>query len=196
MWVTVSESGRSLPGIYSNRFRFSKSVKSMDSAAQLVCQGSNSNAWTWYFMQKCRVRCGTVDALLHFQPLLLYFKSKQDQKLSHNKANLYTQYHAKHKNNAFQKKFTAILKRVLFLSNAPHAWCILDLSMGYTSPVNKKSGYMHCIMFTWYPCKIGTYWLPLHFLHILITHYHCMAKQILWLPNIKWNQCSMLKIIL
>jgi len=32
---------------------------------------------------------------LHFQSLLLYFKSKQVQNFSHNKATLYTQYHAK-----------------------------------------------------------------------------------------------------
>jgi len=37
----------------------------------------------------------TVDTFLHFQPLLLYFKSKQAKTLSHNKATLYTQYHAK-----------------------------------------------------------------------------------------------------
>jgi len=40
-------------------------------------------------------RWGTVDTFLHFQPLLLYFMSKQAQTLSHNKATLYTQYHAK-----------------------------------------------------------------------------------------------------
>jgi len=38
---------------------------------------------------------GTVDAFLHFQPLLLYFMSKQAQNLSHNKATLYTKYNAK-----------------------------------------------------------------------------------------------------
>jgi len=42
-----------------------------------------------------RGRWGKVDTFLHFQPLLLYFKSKQAQNLSHNKATLYTQYHAK-----------------------------------------------------------------------------------------------------
>jgi len=31
---------------------------------------------------------------LHFHPLLPYFKSKHAQNLSHNKATLYTQYHA------------------------------------------------------------------------------------------------------
>jgi len=46
----------------------------------------------------------TVDTFLHFQPLILYFKSKKAQNLSHNKATLYTQYHAKYENNALQKK--------------------------------------------------------------------------------------------
>jgi len=40
-------------------------------------------------------RWGTVDNFLHFQPLLLYFMSKQAQNLSHNKTTLYTQHHAK-----------------------------------------------------------------------------------------------------
>jgi len=42
-----------------------------------------------------RGRWGTVDTFLHFQPLLLYFKSKQAQNLSNNKATLYSQDHAK-----------------------------------------------------------------------------------------------------
>jgi len=42
-----------------------------------------------------RGRWGTVDTFLNVQPLLLYFKSKQAQNLLHNKATLYTQYHAK-----------------------------------------------------------------------------------------------------
>jgi len=42
-----------------------------------------------------RGRWGTVDTFLNFRPLLLYFKSKQAQNLSHNKATLFTQYHAK-----------------------------------------------------------------------------------------------------
>ena len=45
---------------------------------------------------------GTIDTFLHFQPLLLYFKSKQAQNFSHNKTTLYTQHHAKHENNALQ----------------------------------------------------------------------------------------------
>ena len=44
-------------------------------------------------------------------------------------------------------------------------------------------------------CIIGTCWLLLQCFHILITHYHCMATQIWWLPNIQWNQCSMLKFM-
>jgi len=47
------------------------------------------------FVKACRVRWGTVDTFLYFQPLLLYFKSKEAQSLLHNKATLYTQYHAK-----------------------------------------------------------------------------------------------------
>jgi len=42
-----------------------------------------------------RGRWGKVDIFSHFQPLLLHFESKQAQNLSHNKATLYTQYHAK-----------------------------------------------------------------------------------------------------
>jgi len=40
-------------------------------------------------------RWSSVDTFLHFQQLLLYFKSKQAQNLLRNKATLYTQYHAK-----------------------------------------------------------------------------------------------------
>jgi len=40
---------------------------------------------------------------------------------------------AKHENNALQKKkLYSQLKKVLFLSNVPHAWGTLDMSMGYT----------------------------------------------------------------
>ena len=42
-----------------------------------------------------RGRWGLIDTFLHFQPLLLYFESKQAQTFSHNKATLSTQYHAK-----------------------------------------------------------------------------------------------------
>ena len=38
----------------------------------------------------------------------------------------------KHENNVLQKNFTINLKRVLFLSNVPHVWGTLDMSMGYT----------------------------------------------------------------
>jgi len=38
----------------------------------------------------------------------------------------------KHENNALQKKFYNQLKRVLFLSNVPHTWGTLVMSMGYT----------------------------------------------------------------
>jgi len=71
---------------------------------------------------------------LHFQPLLLYFMSKQAQNLSHNKAALYRLQNnmPKHQNNALQKKVTINLKRVLFLLSVPHAWDTLDMSTGYT----------------------------------------------------------------
>jgi len=38
----------------------------------------------------------------------------------------------KHENNALEKKFAINLKRVLFLSNVPHAWITRGMSMGYT----------------------------------------------------------------
>jgi len=59
---------------------------------------------------------GTVDTFLHFQPLLLYCKSKQAQNLSHNKGTLYTQYHAKTwKQGHSEKNLQSICKRYLFL---------------------------------------------------------------------------------
>jgi len=90
----------------------------------------------------------------------------------------------------FRKTFTINLKRVL------HAWGTLDMSMGYTWPVKKS--WVACIARCSCDilCKVGTCWLPLHFFHILITLYRCMAKQIWWLPNIQRNQCSMLKFML
>ena len=51
-----------------------------------------------------RGRWGTVDTILHFQLLLLYFKSKQAQILSQNKETLHTHIMPKHENNALQKK--------------------------------------------------------------------------------------------
>jgi len=54
----------------------------------------------------------------------------------------------KHENNVLQKNFTINFKRLLFLSNVPHAWGTLDMSMGYTWPVNKKLVSMHCITLT------------------------------------------------
>jgi len=102
----------------------------------------------------------------------------------------------KHENNVLQKKFTINLKRVLFLSSVPHAWGTLDMSMG--TPDRSKKCWVACIAQCSYdiPLKVGTCWLPLHFFYLLITHYHCMAKQIWWLQNIQWNQCSMLKLML
>jgi len=43
----------------------------------------------------CRGRWGAVDTFVRFQPLPLYFNPKQATNMSHNKATLYTQYHAK-----------------------------------------------------------------------------------------------------
>jgi len=51
------------------------------------------------------------------------------------------------KTTPFRKNFTINLERVRFLSNVPHALGTLDMSMGYTWPVNKKLGCMHCITF-------------------------------------------------
>jgi len=42
----------------------------------------------------------------------------------------------KHPKMTFRKNFTINLKRVLFLSSVCHAWGALDMSMGYTWPVN------------------------------------------------------------
>ena len=59
-----------------------------------VCKNASARVVTE--SEKDRGRWGTtVDTFLQFQPLLLYFKSKQTQNLSHNKATLYTKYHAK-----------------------------------------------------------------------------------------------------
>ena len=60
---------------------------------------------------------------LHFQPLPLYFKSKQAQNLSHNKATLYSLHNImpKHENNVLQKKFYNQFEKSSFLSSVPHA---------------------------------------------------------------------------
>ena len=131
--------------------------------------GVATSGWPLMWIASVKVykrkrRWGTVDTFLQFQPLLLCFKSKQAQNLSRNKATLYTQYHAKSwKQRLSETIFTINLKRVLYLSSVPYAWGTFDMSMGCTWPVNKRLGCMHCIMFTWCPCKIGTCWLPLHF---------------------------------
>jgi len=92
---------------------------------------------------------GVQSTLLCIHTLLLYFKFKQAQNLRHNKAILlYTISCRNMKTTLFRKNFTINLKRILFLSNVPHAWGTLDMSVGYTSPVNKKLGCMHWIMFT------------------------------------------------
>jgi len=91
-----------------------------------------------------RGRWGTVDTFLHFQPLLLYFKSKQAQ-ICHTIKQLYIHnIMSKHENNAFQKKFYNQFQKSTF--SVECAPC-----MGHTWSVNQKLGYMHCIMFRWYP---------------------------------------------
>jgi len=81
---------------------------------------------------------GTVDTFLHFQPLLLYFKSKQAENLSHNKATLYSRHNVmpKHKmvshDTSLSEKNCTQFEKGTFLMNVPHAWGALDMSMGYT----------------------------------------------------------------
>jgi len=58
---------------------------------------------------------------LLFQPLLLYFKSKQAQNLSHNKATRYTQYHAKTwKQRLSERIIQSILKGTFSVECAPY----------------------------------------------------------------------------
>ena len=98
-----------------------------------------------------RGRWGTVDTFLHFQPLLLYFKSKQTQNLSQKKAILYTQYYAKTwKQRPSENIGQTVLKGYFFCRVCPSygahstwAWDKPDKS--------KKLVCMHCIMFMWYP---------------------------------------------
>ena len=107
---------------------------------------SNQSTRTTVTLQGIDYHKGGVQSthFLHVQPLLLYCKSKQAQNLSHNKATLYTQYHAKTWKQRLSKNILqSICKRYFFLMSG-------DI-----------------------PCKIGTIWLPLHFFHISITHHHC-----------------------
>ena len=103
---------------------------------------------------------------------------------------------SKHENNVLQKILYNKFEKGTFLSSVPMpgahstwAWDTNDRSI---------KSWVACI--AWcsrdIPCKIGTCWLPLHFFHILITLYHCMAKQICMITKHKWNQCSMLKLML
>jgi len=104
---------------------------------------------------------------------------------------------AKRENNALQKKFYNQFKKGTFLSSVPHAWYTLDMSMRCTSPVNKKLGCMHCIIITWYPMEnthlLTAFLLFSHSNYLLSLH---GKTNFLWLTNIKWNQCSMLKFML
>jgi len=52
----------------------------------------------------------------------------------------------KYENNALQIKFYKQLKRTLFLSSVRHNSGTLDMSIGYTRPINEKLGCMHCIV--------------------------------------------------
>ena len=100
----------------------------------------------------CRGRWGTIDTFLHFRPLLLYFKSKQAQNLSHNKATLYTQYHSKtSKNNALQKKLYNQFKKGTFSVECAPCMVRNRHEHGVHLTGQKKLGCMHCIMFIWYP---------------------------------------------
>jgi len=76
----------------------------------------------------------------------------------------------KHENNAFQKKFYNQLKKGAFsVECAP--WVIPDWSI---------KSWIACIASCSrdIPCEVSTCWLPLHFFHVLIIHYHYMAKHI------------------
>ena len=99
-------------------------------------------------------------------------------------------------NNALQKKFYNQLKKGAF--SVECAPCLGHTRHKHGVHLTGQKSWVTCIAQCScdIPCKVGTCWLPLHFFHILITHYHCMAKQIWWLPNIQWNQCSMMKSML
>jgi len=78
------------------------------------------------FRQFSRGRWGIVDAFLHFQPLLLRLKSKQTQNLAHNKATLFTQYHAEiWKQHLSEKMSNRFIKYTFSVECAPclgHTW--------------------------------------------------------------------------
>ena len=116
---------------------------------------------------------------MHFQPLLLYFKSKQAQNLSHNKATIRTQYHAETwKQRPSENFLQSIEKGYLFCRLCPMPGAHSTWAWG--TPDRSIKSWVTCIASCSrdIPCEIGTCWPPLHFFHIRITHYHCMAKQI------------------
>jgi len=57
----------------------------------------------------------------------------------------------KHENNALQKQFYNQFEKGTFSVECAPCMGTLGMSMGYTWPINKKLGFMHCIMFTWWP---------------------------------------------
>jgi len=115
-----------------------------------------------------RGRWGTVDTL-HFQPLLIDFKSKQAQHLSHNKATLYNTISCQNmQTTPFRKNFTINLNRVLFCRVRSMRGVHLAGQKSLVACIAQCS----CDI----PCTVSNCWLPLHFFHIVITDYHCMAK--------------------
>ena len=79
-----------------------------------------------------------------------YFISSSNKlKLCHTIKQLYVNnIMPKHGNNAFQKKNYNQFKTGTFSVECAPCMGTLSMSMGYTWPVNKKLGCMHCIMFT------------------------------------------------
>jgi len=99
------------------------------------------------------VREGGVQSTLFCIFNHCYFISSQNKlKICHTIKQLYIHnIMPKHENNSLQKKFYNQFKKGTFSVECAHAWGTLDMSMGYTWPVNKKLGCIQCIMFTWYP---------------------------------------------
>jgi len=90
----------------------------------------------------------------------------------------------KHENNTLQKKvYNQFRKGYFFCRVCPKhgahstwAWVTPDWSIeSWVACIALCSRDIHR--------KLGTCWLLFHCFHILITHYHCMAKQTLWLQT-------------
>jgi len=147
-----------------------------------------------------RERWDTVDTFLHFQSLLLYFKSKQAQHLSHNKATRYTQYIAKSwKQLPSEKILQSIWKGCFFCQKCPMPGAQSTWAWGTPDGSIKSWVAWIATCSRDIPYEIGTSWLPLYFFHILISHYHCMAKQICMITKhetnaVCWNSCFAIQI--